>query len=106
MEAALRTAYEKITGCNLKALDFYEVRGTEGFKEATIDLNGEKIKVAVVNGVKNIDILLNKINYGEKYCFAEIMCCPGGCIGGGGQPGGIDESNELINRMKKVYSIE
>ena len=106
MEAALRTAYEKITGCNLKALDFYEVRGTEGFKEATIDLNGEKIKVAVVNGVKNIDILLNKINDGEKYCFAEIMCCPGGCIGGGGQPGGIDESNELINRMKKVYSID
>ncbi|WP_195964895.1 NADH-dependent [FeFe] hydrogenase, group A6 [Clostridium cuniculi] len=106
MEAALRTAYEKITGYDLKALDFYEVRGTNDFKEAAIDLNGKEIKVAVVNGIKNVDILLNKIKNGENYCFVEVMCCPGGCIGGGGQPYNIDESSELINKMKKIYSID
>lgn len=105
MEAALRTAYEKITSKKLESLDFEEVRGVEGFKEATIDLDGTKVKVAVINGLKNVDLLLNKIKTGEKYCFVEVMCCPGGCIGGGGQP--FDTSKKLLlEKMKNIYSID
>lgn len=105
MEAALRTAYEKITGDELDILDFEEVRGEKEFKEASINLNGTLLKVAVVNGIENIKFLQEKIRNGEKYCFVEVMCCLGGCIGGGGQP--YDTSKEvLLNRMKKVYSID
>lgn len=105
MEAALRTAYENITGNILEVLEFSEVRGMDGFKEACIDLNGIKMKVAVVNGVKNVELLLKKIHEGEKYCFIEVMCCPGGCIGGGGQPY-ESAASELINKMKKIYIID
>lgn len=105
MEAALRTAYEKITGDELYILDFEEVRGEKGFKESSINLNGTLLKVAVINGIENIKFLQEKIRNGEKYCFVEVMCCLGGCIGGGGQP--YDTSKEvLLNRMKKVYSID
>lgn len=87
MEAALRTVYEKITGKELKNLDFTTVRGFEGIKEAEIDLNGTKITVAVAHGTGNAEKLLKAIKAGEKnYTFIEIMCCPGGCITGGGQP--------------------
>lgn len=87
MEAALRTVYEKVTGKELKNLDFTAVRGFEGIKEAEIDLNGTKITVAVAHGTGNAEKLLNAIKAGEKnYTFIEIMCCPGGCITGGGQP--------------------
>ena len=87
MEAALRTVYEKVTGKELKTLDFTAVRGFEGIKEAEIDLNGTKITVAVAHGTGNAEKLLNAIKAGEKnYTFIEIMCCPGGCITGGGQP--------------------
>ncbi len=87
MEAALRTVYEKVTGKELKNLDFTSVRGFEGIKEAEIDLNGTKITVAVAHGTGNAEKLLNAVKAGEKnYTFIEIMCCPGGCITGGGQP--------------------
>lgn len=87
MEAALRTVYEKVTGKELKNLDFTAVRGFEGIKEAEIDLNGTKITVAVAHGTGNAEKLLNAVKAGEKnYTFIEIMCCPGGCITGGGQP--------------------
>lgn len=87
MEAALRTVYEKVTGKELKNLDFTTVRGFEGIKEAEIDLNGTKITVAVAHGTGNAEKLLKAIKSGEKnYTFIEIMCCPGGCITGGGQP--------------------
>lgn len=87
MEAALRTVYEKVTGKELKNLDFTSVRGFEGIKEAEIDLNGTKITVAVAHGTGNAEKLLKAIKAGEKnYTFIEIMCCPGGCITGGGQP--------------------
>lgn len=87
MEAALRTVYEKVTGKELKNLDFTAVRGFEGIKEAEIDLNGTKITVAVAHGTGNAEKLLKAIKAGEKnYTFIEIMCCPGGCITGGGQP--------------------
>lgn len=87
MEAALRTVYEKVTGKELKNLDFTTIRGFEGIKEAEIDLNGTKITVAVAHGTGNAEKLLNAVKAGEKnYTFIEIMCCPGGCITGGGQP--------------------
>ncbi len=87
MEAALRTVYEKVTGEELKDLDLHAVRGFDGIKEAEIDLKGTKVKVAVVHGTGNAEKLLEAIKAGEKdYTFIEVMCCPGGCITGGGQP--------------------
>lgn len=87
MEAALRTAYFIITGKEHDLITFKEVRGFDGLKEAEIDLNGTKIKVAVAHGMKNAKPLLDDIRAGKSpYTFIEIMGCPGGCINGGGQP--------------------
>ena len=87
MEAALRTAVERLTGKELESVDFTEVRGMNGIKEAEYDVNGKKIKVAVASGTKNAKILMDKVRSGEsEYLFIEIMGCPGGCINGGGQP--------------------
>ncbi len=87
MEAALRTAVETLTGEELKALDFKEVRGTKGIKEATYNVAGMDVKVAVASGLSNAKELLTKVKNGEAdYHFIEIMACPGGCVNGGGQP--------------------
>ena len=87
MEAALRTAAETITGKPLDNIEFKEVRGIEGIKEAEYDLNGTKVKVAVASGLTNAKQLCDKIKSGEcDYTFVEVMCCPGGCVNGGGQP--------------------
>lgn len=87
MEAALRTAVETLTGEELKALDFTDVRGMEGIKEASYNVAGMEVKVAVASGTKNAKVLMEKIKAGEAdYHFIEIMGCPGGCINGGGQP--------------------
>ncbi len=87
MEAALRTAAEEITGKPLDKVDFKEVRGIKGIKEASYDLNGVKVKVAVASGLTNAKALCEKIRKGEcDYTFVEVMCCPGGCVNGGGQP--------------------
>ena len=87
MEAALRTAAEVITGKELEAPEFHEVRGMEGVKEATYKLGDMDVKVAVASGTKNAKIIMDKIKNGTAdYHFVEIMCCPGGCINGGGQP--------------------
>ncbi len=87
MEAALRTAVEKLTGKELENVDFTEVRGMDGVKEAEYDVAGKKIKVAVASGTKNAKVLMDKVKSGEsEYLFIEIMGCPGGCINGGGQP--------------------
>ena len=87
MEAALRTVYEKVTGKELSDVNFTAVRGMNGIKEATIDLDGTAVKVAVASGSGNAKALLEAIKRGEKdYTFIEIMGCPGGCINGGGQP--------------------
>ncbi len=87
MEAALRTAYETLTGEELEKLEFADVRGTEGIKEATYTIAGNEIKVAVVSGTANAGKLLDMIKAGEKsYDFIEVMACPGGCVNGGGQP--------------------
>ena len=87
MEAALRTVSEIVTGKALEKLEFHEVRGIEGVKEAEYDLAGTVVKVAVVSGTANARKLLDAIKAGEKqYHFVEIMACPGGCVNGGGQP--------------------
>ena len=87
MEAALRTAVETLTGEQLKSLDFVEVRGTEGIKEATYKVGDMDVKVAVASGLSNAKVIMDKIRAGEAdYLFVEIMCCEGGCVNGGGQP--------------------
>ena len=86
MEAALRTAVETLTGEELASLDFTEVRGTEGIKEATYNVNGMDIRVAVASGLRNAKQLLTDVRNGKQYHFIEIMGCPGGCVNGGGQP--------------------
>ena len=87
MEAALRTAYEVFTGKTLADINFNAVRGVSGIREAEIDLDGTVIKVAVAHTLKNARILLEEIERGESpYTFIEVMTCPGGCLGGGGQP--------------------
>ena len=87
MEAALRTAYEVITGDKLAKLEFTDVRGFEGVKEASYNLNGLELKVAVANSTGAASQLLDAVKAGEKsYTFIEIMGCPGGCVNGGGQP--------------------
>jgi len=103
MEAALRTAYEVFTGLTLSNLDFQAVRGMTGIKEAEIDLNGTKIKVAVAHTLKNARVLLEQIEKGSSpYTFIEIMTCPGGCLGGGGQP--IPTNSEIRKiRAESIY---
>ncbi|NCD32282.1 MAG: ferredoxin [Spartobacteria bacterium] len=98
MEAALRTAYYLVTKEELAAVDFQECRGLEGVKEATIDLKGKKLKIAIAHQMGNIEKVLDKVREarekGEEtpYHFIEVMACRGGCIGGGGQPyGATDE---------------
>ena len=87
MEAALRTVVEVVTGKDAPSVDFKEVRGTKGLNEATYDIAGTKVKVAVCSGLKNARELMNRVKEGTAdYHFIEIMACPGGCVNGGGQP--------------------
>ena len=87
MEAALRTAYEAVTGKTLENVEFTQVRGLEDIKEATIDLDGVSISVAVAHSTGAAARLLDMVKSGEKnYTFIEVMGCPGGCVNGGGQP--------------------
>ncbi len=87
MEAALRTAVETLTGEELANVEFHEVRGQKGIKEATYNVAGMDINIAVASGLKNAHDLLKRVESGEaNYHFIEIMACPGGCINGGGQP--------------------
>ena len=107
MEAALRTAYELYTGKALPRLEFDAVRGDiNAIKEATIDLDGTPLKVAVANGLKNAEELIRRVERGEAdYIFIEIMACPGGCIGGGGQP--IGTNNAVRDaRIQALYEID
>jgi len=102
MEAALRTVYEVVTGETLEKLNFDSVRGLEGIKEATVMVGELPVKVAVAHGLGNAKELLDLINSGKAdYHFIEIMACPGGCIGGGGQP--IPTTNEI--REKRIAAL-
>ncbi len=87
MEAALRTVYFVLTGKEHEAITFQQVRGLEGVREASLEINGMTINVAIAHGMKHAKVLLDEIREGKsKYHFIEIMGCPGGCIAGGGQP--------------------
>jgi NADH-quinone oxidoreductase subunit G len=106
-EAALRTAYEWATKKELKDVNFTAVRGLDGIKEASVDIDGNIIRVAVASGLGNVRKLLEKIQNGEcKYHVIEIMACPGGCINGGGQPFIHGDTEILEKRMKGIYSID
>jgi NADH-quinone oxidoreductase subunit G len=102
MEAALRTAYDYITGGKLKNVDFENVRGLAGVKEGTVQVNEHSVKVAVAHGLSNVESVLAEVRQAKAegretpFHFIEVMACPGGCVGGGGQPYGItDETRQL-----------
>jgi len=102
MEAALRTVYEVLTGKTLEDIEIKAVRGLDGVKEAEIEIAGLNVRAAVANGLANARELMKKIVAGEAhYHFIEIMACPGGCIGGGGQP--VPTSAEI--RKKRAAAI-
>ncbi len=87
MEAALRTAYHELTGKDYGPIVFDAIRSLEGVREAEVDVNGMKLKIAIASGMKNAKVLLEEVRAGKSpYAFIEIMGCPGGCINGGGQP--------------------
>ncbi|MBR3436067.1 MAG: [Bacteroidales bacterium] len=105
MEAALRTAYEIHTGKTLPKIDFEETRGFEGIKEATIDFDGFPLKIAVAYSLGNARKLMEQVREGNPngYHFVEVMACPGGCIGGAGQPYHHGDSNIIRKRMEAIY---
>ncbi|MDO4547774.1 MAG: NADH-dependent [FeFe] hydrogenase, group A6 [Clostridia bacterium] len=108
MEAALRTAYEVVTGKTLEDVDFKAVRGLVGVKEATVDLNGLEVNVAVAHSTGMAAYLLDQVKEGKKnYTFIEVMGCPGGCVNGGGQPIVSPAQREITDprvlRAKALY---
>ncbi len=104
MEAALRTSYEWITGNTLEKVDFEDVRGLEGIKEAKIDINGKEINIAVVSSLGNAKKVMDDLKSGKsKYQFIEVMACLGGCINGGGQPYIKSNREVLKSRMDSIY---
>ncbi|HWP98061.1 MAG TPA: NADH-dependent [FeFe] hydrogenase, group A6 [Syntrophomonadaceae bacterium] len=104
MEAALRTVYEVVTGNVLEDVNFNVARGFEGIKEAEVDLNGLVVKVAIAHSLSNARKLMDQVRAGTSpYHFIEVMACPGGCIGGGGQP--ITKRNaKRIERIDALYA--
>lgn len=106
MEAALRSAYYLVTGENPQPDAFREVRGMDGWKEASFDLAGTELKVAVASGLGNTRKLMEALRKGEvSYHFVEIMACPGGCVGGGGQP--VRDGEELAEiRSDVLYGLD
>lgn len=106
MESALRTAYNLITGKDLEKVEFTEVRGFTGFKEAVVKIGELELKVAVVNTTAQAGALLDRIKKGEaEYDFVEVMACPGGCLGGGGQILGY-EPDRIKERIESIYKLE
>ena len=107
IEATVRTAYEKITGEELGELEFTDLRGLTGIKETEVEIDGKKIRIAVANGLGNTRRLLEKVQSGEEEIHAiEVMACPGGCIGGGGQPYHHGDLSILKKRAEGIYSID
>jgi iron only hydrogenase large subunit-like protein len=103
MEAALRTVYELVVGSPMPSVDFAPARGLDGIKTAEVDLSGTKVRVAVAHTLRNARVILDEIASGTSpYHFIEIMSCPGGCVGGGGQPVRIDADKRLA-RNKAMY---
>jgi len=106
LEAALRTFYELSTKELLPEINFMDIRGMAGIKEATINIKGKEIKVAVAHTLKNARKILEEIKEGaSEYTFIEVMACPGGCIGGGGQPYTTNNKTRE-ERIKAIYEID
>ncbi|MBR5740416.1 MAG: iron hydrogenase small subunit, partial [Firmicutes bacterium] len=106
MEAALRSAYFLATGKNPDPEAFSQVRGTGGWREATFDLAGQELKIAIVSGLGNVRKMIEAIRSGkEVYDFVEVMACPGGCVGGGGQPF-RDGEEKATERAGILYSLD
>lgn len=105
MEAAIRTVYAVLTNSEMPQLEYHPVRGFEGVKEAVVDIAGTAVKVAVIHGLGNVKPLLENIKNGTAdYHFIEIMACPGGCIGGGGNP---PKTWKIVEQRKKaIYEEE
>jgi NADH-quinone oxidoreductase subunit G len=109
MEAALRTAVTFATGKKLPKVEFENVRGLKGVKETSIKIDGTEVKIAVAHGLANVEYVLNQIRNAKKegkplpYHFVEVMACPGGCVGGGGQPYGVTDELRTA-RAKGLYS--
>jgi NADH-quinone oxidoreductase subunit G/NADP-reducing hydrogenase subunit HndD len=105
MEAALRTVYEVVTGEALAPLDLEAVRGHQGLKTVDVDLKGSKVKIMVANGLSNARYVMDSIRNGTcDATFIEVMCCPGGCVGGGGQPYG--NSQIKLQRKDGLYQAD
>jgi len=106
MEAALRSAHYLVTGAEMESLDVRGVRGTDGIKEASVRIGDVDLNVAVANGIGNARILLDDIRAGRRDVhFIEVMTCPGGCVGGGGQPIDVDTS-AVRARLKALYKLD
>ena len=105
MEAALRTAYEVHTKKTLPRIDFEEVRGLDGVKTATVDFDGLPVKVAVCHTLSNARAMMEEVRNGNPrgFHFIEVMACPGGCIGGAGQPYHHGNSDIIRKRMEAIY---
>ena len=105
IEAATRTAYELYTGKSLEKVDFEQLRGLEGIRSASVDFDGQEIKIGIAHGLGNARKLLEEIKEGKsQYHAIEIMACPGGCIGGGGQPLHHGDASILKARAKAIYT--
>ncbi|MEI6845782.1 MAG: [Fe-Fe] hydrogenase large subunit C-terminal domain-containing protein, partial [Candidatus Firestonebacteria bacterium] len=108
MEAALRTAYNMATGKELEDVNFVKTRGLESIKEAEIDIQGTKIRIAVAHGLSHVEEVLDRVRQAKKegkeipYHFIEVMACPGGCVGGGGQPYNVTDALRL-KRSAAIY---
>ena len=104
IEAATRTAYELFTGKKLEKVDFTELRGLEGVREATVDFNGTPIKIGIAHGLSNARQLLDEVRKGNSGFHAiEVMACPGGCIGGAGQPFHHGNFDIIRKRQEAIY---
>lgn len=106
-ESALRTAYNMLTGEELENVEFSDLKGIQGIKEAQVEVNGETINVAVASGLGNARKILNDLRSGaKKYDIIEIMACPGGCIDGGGQPHIHGDITILEKRMNAIHNVD
>ena len=104
IEAAARTAYELFTGKKLEKIDFTELRGLEGIRDAWVDFNGTPIHIGIAHGLKNARTLLERVREGkEQFHAIEVMACPGGCIGGAGQPYHHGNSEIIKKRFEATY---
>ena len=104
IEAAARTAYELFTGMKLEKIDFTELRGLEGIRDAWVDFNGTPIHIGIAHGLKNARTLLERVREGkEQFHAIEVMACPGGCIGGAGQPYHHGNSEIIKKRLEATY---